>query len=115
MVLISDAQARGSTIISPENIATLPLYKGAGQTDLTCGRCGAVLLAGIDGNIGKICVVCPACHALNEAKANDQPARAAIGTRLVEVRGFWRLVDACIGTSECRRARPRRSRPRSTR
>ena len=74
MVLISAAEARGSAIISPRNIAALPLYKGEGQSDLTCGRCGAVLLAGIDGNIGKICVVCPACNALNEAQANGQPA-----------------------------------------
>lgn len=73
MVLISAADAYGSAVISPGNAEALPIYKGDGATDLTCGRCGAVLLAGIDGNIVKICVVCPTCHALNEAKFHGQP------------------------------------------
>jgi hypothetical protein len=54
------AKPRGEPIVT---------YVG-GDTDLTCGRCGVVLVKGTseEVDLGDLCLRCPACGAVNDSR-----------------------------------------------
>ena len=54
------------TVLDPKIGEVLPVIKGAGDIDLLCGNCKAILVEGISqGQIRNIVIHCPICRFYN--------------------------------------------------
>ena len=69
--VISEQDSQGRSVLMPSEDVTGPLiaYEGKGQIELTCGKCGEVLVTGLAkrGQILNMVLGCRACGALNDA------------------------------------------------
>jgi len=44
-----------------------PLMKGPGDLDMTCGKCGYLLVQGLGSQVEGFALQCPACREYNQA------------------------------------------------
>jgi predicted RNA-binding Zn-ribbon protein involved in translation (DUF1610 family) len=55
-------------LVQPSGAAPFPFIIGAGNLDLLCGQCGAVLLKSVEeGQVSNVVFKCPACGRFSEA------------------------------------------------
>ena len=65
MKVIPEPKPKTRSVLVPPN--NFPVMKGGGDVDMTCGKCGAILLEGmISGQIHGLVVKCHKCGAFNE-------------------------------------------------
>ena len=64
--IIPKPKSRTRAVLEPKIGEVLPVIKGAGNMDLLCGNCKAILVEGISqGQIRNIVIHCPICRFYN--------------------------------------------------
>jgi phage FluMu protein Com len=72
MTLISESELSEFATVAPPDPKALPVYRGPGPVDCACGKCGKILIEGMEGNLCRIAVKCPHCGSFNVKRFNTK-------------------------------------------